>query len=370
MKILVSGLPHSMGGIGTLVYNMATYNAIAGQGRITFEFLLPADSKYLPILEKDGYTCYKVPPLSHVFAYRARLKEIFTQNPYDYIWINNTGKVDIFCPLLAKKYSGAKVIQHSHGTDMEEHGAKRTLFRLLEKLYGKRYEQLIDIPVACSQASADYFYHDKTLHETCMILPNGIFADRYRFDESRRSAIRERLGLAPETILLGAVGRLTAVKNYSFLVELTAQLPEHFVCVLLGDGVERASLTRQIEELHLTDRVLLVGRQSQVADYLFAMDLFLMPSFNEGMPFSIIEAQAAGLPCLASKGISQETDLTGRVQFLGLESADEWLRACLAFDPMQHDAAARLQGYDLVKQRGFSIEDSYERFVNAVYENA
>ncbi len=358
MRILVTGLSKDKGGVGTLLLNIAKCNKLQGNAeKIQFTFLVPEQSEYIDILEREKYEYFLCPPIWKVGKYRKLLKSIFTNDRYDYVWINNTSKVDILFPKTAKKVGKAKVIQHSHGTNSEETGLKKAAFQLLEFFNAKRYERLIDIPLACSEASADYFYRLAELRNDCTVLTNGIFADKYRFDEEKRRKIRERLGLN-EQILLGSVGRLTAVKNYSFLVSLMTLLPKEYVCVLVGDGEEREDLERQIAQNRLSDRVFLVGNQENVDEYVSAMDIFLMPSLHEGMPFSLIEAQAAGLRCIVSDGVPKESDLTENVTFLSLGDIEKWAENCMA--QRQRD---RQLGYVKIKEKGYSIEDAYQIFL-------
>lgn len=363
-RILVSGLSVDIGGIGALLTNLVSYNKQIGNSKdFVFEFLVPHKSKYLSFLEKENYTYYEVPSLTHIISYILILKNIFRKNHYDYIWINNTSKVDVFLPLLAKRIGKAKIIQHSHGVDCEEKGIKRLIFKLCEFLWGRAYENLIDVPLACSELSADYFYKKSSLRDRCLVLHNGIFLEKFKYNEKARSATRGALGIeSGEVILLGAVGRLTKIKNYPFLIELMSLLPRNYYCIIVGDGEDEDLLKGQIRELKLEDRVKLLGKRDDIPDLLCAMDLFVMPSLYEGLPFSIIEAQASGLRCLASDGISKEADLFGNVIFVNLSEITDWKKQSLK----ALDYIDRIQWNMRVKQSGYSIEESYESFVQAI----
>ncbi len=359
MRVLVTGLPCGKGGIGTLIYNIALYNRqIDTASSIEFEFLVPKGSQYTELLCKENYTCHECPNLKNFIAYYKTIKKVFSGNTYDYAWINNTSRVDIIVPLLAKKH-GTQVIQHSHGIDTEERGMKRMLFLLLEQIYGAKYDRLIDIPVACSVASADYFYQNKGLRERCTILSNGIFAENFRYNEKTRTRIRQELDMDSTTVLLGAVGRLTAVKNYSFLINVLSKLPTNYSCVVLGDGEERESLIKRINDEGMRDRFFLLGNKSNVSDYLSAMDIFVMPSLNEGMPFSVIEAQTSGLKCVCSTGISEEVNITGNVLFADISDVNSWIGALTADKKEIYD---RTFGYEQIKKQGFSVEETYIKF--------
>lgn len=363
MKILVTGLGKTKGGIGTLLLNMAKCNSMQSDADgMQFEFVLPKKSEYKEIFDSEGYRYYECPRLYNIIGYRSKLKKIISEEKYDYVWINNTSKVDIILPLLAKHH-GTRVIQHSHGVSGEERGLKKFIFSCAEFVFGKKYETLIDIPIACSEASADYFYQDKVLRDRCTVLGNGIFTEKFRFNENSRTKIRGALNIKEDDILIGAVGRLTKVKNYPFLVRLIATLPVRFKGIVVGDGEDREMLAEMIQQQNLTDRFILAGQKNNIQDYLSAMDIFAMPSFNEGLPFSIVEAQCAGLTCIASTGISPECDLTGNVTFADINCQEEWVNFCLKYTS---NGIERNNQCKKIQEKGYSIEETYRSFLQAI----
>jgi len=218
MRILVTGMPRTMGGIGTLLFNIAGCNDLQDQReKVIFDFLTPEGSQCIDQLQKKQYDYYECPPIWRVFSYYKVVRSCFSEKNYNYVWINNTSKIDIVLPLVAKYKGKARIIQHSHGVDSEERGLKKFIFSLLQRLYGKQYERLIDIPLACSEASADYFYQNESLRNRCKVLGNGIFTDRFQFNPCKREEIRREMNIEKDDIFIGTVGRLTGVKNYPFL---------------------------------------------------------------------------------------------------------------------------------------------------------
>ena len=360
MRILVTGLPKNRGGIGTLLVNIAKCNSMqCNSNKVQFEFLLPEESEYKEIFDADGYRYYECPRLYNIIGYYSVLKKILSLGQYDYVWINNTSKVDLLLPFVAKRLGKARIIQHSHGISCEERGVKKLVFSLLEHIYGRKYEALIDIPLACSVASADYFYQNVELRNRCYILGNGIFTEKFQFNQNQRARLRSKMNVKDDDILVGAVGRLTTVKNYPFLIRLVSALPSHYKGIIVGDGEDRAILTEMIQQEDLSDRFLLVGQKDNVADYYSAMDIFAMPSFNEGLPFSIVEAQCAGLSCIASTGISMECNLTGNVHFASLERIDDWIGTITKVFP---NTITRRDMNRVISEKGYDINNSYLSF--------
>ena len=88
------------------------------------------------------------------------------------------------------------------------------------------------------------------------------------------------------------------------------------------------SMKEKVKQMKLEDSVLFMGLRSDVSDLMQAMDLFFLPSLNEGLPVVAVEAQAMGLPVLTSTGVPEETDITGNVKFLDLDNdLSEWIEA-------------------------------------------
>lgn len=89
--------------------------------------------------------------------------------------------------------------------------------------------------------------------------------------------------------------------------------------VLIGDGSLWRNMEEMIEEYDLEDQVLLCGKQAEIEKWYQAMDVFVLPSWFEGLPLSLIEAQTADLPCLVSEHVSKEVEISGHCHFLRLD---------------------------------------------------
>ncbi|MCX5406685.1 glycosyltransferase [Streptomyces sp. NBC_00335] len=140
------------------------------------------------------------------------------------------------------------------------------------------------------------------------VVPNGIEAVRFRFDEGVRRATRTRTGLPERAFVVGGVGRLVPGKRFDVLVRAVAALPGAHL-LLAGDGPERAALRRLAAELGAQSRIHLLGERDPLGDstdgrtpgipaLLAAMDVFVSPSKEEAFGLAVIEALAAGLPVL------------------------------------------------------------------------
>ena len=366
MRILVDGMPRTIGGIGSLIVNLAECSRKkSNENDLVFEFIIAGTSGYLPLLEEKGYKYYIAPPIKKIKQYKEFLEDLFANHKFDYLWFNNTSKVNLLLPEAAKR-NGLKVISHPHGIDTEEKGIKRIAFKVLDAVNTPRMFSLIDVPFACSEEAANIYYKgNPDLRKRTTIIKNGISTSTYTFNQEDRDKIRLELHLDPGDCLLGAVGRLTAVKNYAFIINLLASLEDKYKMIIIGDGEEKEKLSELVHEKKLENRCFLLGAKDNVADYYSAMDCFLMPSFNEGMPYSVIEAQCEGLPCVLSDTLSKELDITGLVQYCSIESVDSWKNDVNKISP----PVDRALFYRKVKEAGYSIENTYLQFERSIRDN-
>ncbi|MFJ9637666.1 glycosyltransferase [Streptomyces sp. NPDC101178] len=141
--------------------------------------------------------------------------------------------------------------------------------------------------------------------ERIRLVPNGIDADRYRFDPDRRLAVRTALGIPDDAFVVGGVGRLVPGKRFDVAVRAVAALPEARL-LLAGDGPEAGALRALAAELGAADRILLLGECGAggggpvpgVPALLSAVDTFVSTSREESFGLAAVEALAAGLPVL------------------------------------------------------------------------
>ncbi|HEX2773059.1 MAG TPA: glycosyltransferase [Micromonosporaceae bacterium] len=124
------------------------------------------------------------------------------------------------------------------------------------------------------------------------LIPNGIEADRYRFDPARRARVRAQLGIAPGRFVVGSVGRLVSGKNIDVMLRaLRGQAA--VTALVLGEGPERPALTTLARELRVD--AVFTGESADVPGYLSAMDVLVAPSTEETFGLAVMEALAAGL---------------------------------------------------------------------------
>lgn len=186
------------------------------------------------------------------------------------------------------------------------------------------------VKLAPSQLAADFMFGKNS---DVKLINNGVDLDVFCFDREDRVRIREEFGLS-DKFVVGHVGRFAQQKNHRYLLKVFQQIHkqhENAVLLLVGTGSLEEQIRGWINELNLQDQVILAGQRFDIPALLSAMDVFVFPSFHEGMPNTVIEAQATGLPCVIADTITREADITGLVRYLPLtESPETWANAALS----------------------------------------
>lgn len=225
-------------------------------------------------------------------------------------------------------------------------------------------KKLINTPLthrfACGEAAGKWLYGDKEF----TVINNAIQSERFIYNPEKSKEFKQLLKIE-DKVCFGHVGRFNAQKNHDFLIDIFADIKTQIpnaVLVLLGDGNLKAQIEEKVKDKNLQENVLFLGIQKNVNDYLQAFDYFLMPSLFEGLPVSLVEAQANGLKVFASDQITSETDVTGHISFLPIDSGTKiWVDEVLKFKDFQKTNTKEMivnAGYD-IQRNAASMQDFY-----------
>ncbi len=163
-------------------------------------------------------------------------------------------------------------------------------------------------------------------------LYNGIRISEYSGLQSEDKArIRQSIGIGKDEKVVGHVGRFVKIKNQRLIIEVFSEyLKEHSnsKLLLIGEGPELEINKKLAKEKHIEDRVIFAGARADVPKLLQIMDVYIFPSVVEGLGISVIEAQAACLPCVISDIIPKEAVVSDNVIRVGLdEDVSKWVEA-------------------------------------------
>lgn len=210
-----------------------------------------------------------------------------------------------------------------------------------------------NVKLAPSMLAAEFTFGKRVAHKSVHLLHNGVDLSVFRFDAEGRGRIREELSLG-DKLVVGHIGRFHQQKNHRYLLEtfraIRQQRPDA-VLLLVGIGELEETVRQWAEELGVEEAVIFAGQRFDIPQLLSAMDVFVFPSFYEGMPNTVIEAQATGLPCVIADTITPEADITGLVTYLPLtEDKQLWADTALSAVVQQRRDTAEdfaAHGYDI-----------------------
>jgi glycosyltransferase involved in cell wall biosynthesis len=223
---------------------------------------------------------------------------------------------------------------------------------------------------ASKKAAAALFGPDWQNDRRWRVLYCGIDLEPFK-SAPQPQAIRSELGIPADSFVIGHVGRFFEQKNHAFLVDIAqaiAHRGENFALLLIGDGPLRPAIKRRFGEAGLADKVIFLGLRDDVPRLLGAMDVFLFPSLFEGLGLVLVEAQAAGVPCVISDVVPEEADVVPLlVRRLPLsQSTSTWAEAVLTARRLK-DNISQPEALGIIEQSPFNILTSV-RELEFVYE--
>lgn len=332
------------------------------KSKVQFDFIVHTDKEchYDREIIEMGGRIFRVPPFRvyNILSYKRAFKRLFKQHPeFQAVHGHMTSTAAIYLP-IANKF-GIPTIAHARSAGVDS-GFKGYLTRFLRKNLANK----TDFCFACSKLAGEAVYGEEAVLEgKVKILPNTINAKKYEFSEEKQKEYRKKLRIEDKTVI-GHVGRFHPCKNHEFLLKVFAEyhsVNQNSVLMLVGQGEEMGKIKSQANQLQLQEDVLFLGNRKNVEDYYRVMDYFVFPSFYEGMPGTVIEAQASGLPCLVSDRITEEVGITELVTFMSIdEEPSVWSEYLLRYT----NKKSRERYQDIV-DAGFDVQGQakwYEQF--------
>ena len=317
----------NVGGSQTMMMNI--YRNIDRE-KIQFDFVIdhPDETYFAAEIEALGGRVFTLPIFRGVNAGEIRRdwsNFFYTHPEYRILHSHARSYAALFLP-VAKKH-GLKTIIHSHSTNSGSgvRGAVKSVLQLPLRAQA-------DVLMACSRGAGEWLFGAQACRsERFVLLPNGIDTRRFVSAPEKRAQYRRELGLEGKYVI-GHVGRFFDMKNHSFLLDVFQKVHERepeTVLLLVGEGPLQQAAARKAAELGVAEQVLMTGKRDDVPELLGAMDVFAFPSLWEGLPMTVVEAQAAGLPCVLSDTVTREVDLSPLVEYLPLGDAEVWASALL-----------------------------------------
>lgn len=347
------------GGIESVMYNYAL--SLLPETKI--DFLVFSETQGLlesPLLEK-GLRVFHSPSL-HKSAFQSiRFQtRIMRDGEYDIVHVNSyTGIISLACA----KVAGVRTrICHAH-TIAPISGLLAKIQSHLIKLLDS---YLANGLFACSKDVYKWTWGKMWFRKRRMVvIPNAIDVGRFSFSPEARVSIRRSMDINENCLVLGNVARFSPEKNHRFLLHVLAEVRESIPnskLVLVGRGETEESVKVLSRELGVQDHVVFTGIRSNISQFLSAFDVFLLPSHFEGLPVTLIEAQANGLPSICSDKVSSEVSVTDLIRFLPIDQGPSCWARILASGELRRQKPA--DSSMLVRDAGYDVESASKTLVN------
>lgn len=343
--------------------------------RVRFDFLVHTEKEghFDKEIKELGGQIFCVPRfrLYNFYSYRKAVKNFFEgHREFQAVQGHITSTASIYLP-IAKKAGIPVTIAHARSAGVDK-GIKGKMTRWMRRNLSKKADYLF----TCSELAGISVFGEKAVREgKTIFIPNAIDCRLFAYNEKKRMELRRKLGIEDKYVI-GHVGRFHYAKNHEYLLHIFAELckkeklnedlknKKSFVLLLLGEGSGMEGARALAEELGIADRVYFLGNRDNIYDYYQAMDYFVYPSRYEGLPGTMVEAQASGLKCVMSDTICREVAVTELVHTMDIR-ADAALWADYIRETADYQRKSHVEE---MQKAGFDVNGQAERMM-AFYEN-
>jgi glycosyltransferase involved in cell wall biosynthesis len=297
-----------LGGIERFVFELCRHLdasrfslAVYGLWNFEAEYKL----RWMRLLNEAGIDTFEGSPWQPSRPYQAfiatyrMLNQVLKKHPFEIIHSHDQFG-DIMAMLLKLQFSQVRLVRTAHNREW----LKRPLRKAL--LWGSLYPWLYDAEIGVNQRIVDDLDHRvvaKLLGKKGYLVPNAVNLDRFKRAYGVDSSLKAEIGLPPDCVVVGSIGRLTVQKGYTYLLQAARavlQKRQDVFFLIVGGGELDEDLRRQTQELGLAEHVIFCGPRADVERFIHVFDMFVSPSLWEGLPTVIMESMAAGIAVIAT----------------------------------------------------------------------
>ena len=292
-------------------------------------------------------------PILRVLANLSQMRRLLGAGDYDAAYFNLSNSFTMIYAWMAKRAGIPVRVVHSHCTGIRP-GFTYPVKVLAHNLGRALFVSSVTQYFACSELAGRWMFGERLFRDgKVQLINNAVNTAAFALRPEERDQFRTQYGLDGKWVV-GTVARFSEEKNPFFLLSsfcvLAKRCPEAFL-LWIGEGERMESVQARAKELGIWDRILFFGKTNRVANCLWAMDVFCLPSRFEGNPVSVIEAQAAGCMCLVSDTVTKQCKVSDNVRFLPIDQgadvwAEEMQRSQRVCSPAQAATQVADNGYD------------------------
>lgn len=346
------------GGAETMVMN---YYRRIDRSKVQFDFMVHREERgaYDDEIEAMGGRIYRMCPIfpRNFKRYQRMLAEFFDAHPEYSIIHSHMSELGYFAFREAKAHGVKCTVCHAHNAP---HFKSETLSEKLKDVmrwyFKHKIRKYTDRKFVCGMDAGKWLFGRRSKRKFIM-MNNAIDAEKFCWDPERAAYLRGEMGLDGKFVV-AHVGRFNAQKNHTFLIDIFNII--HYknpdsVLLLVGGGDLEERIKLKVDSLGLTENVRFMGLRNDVNDILLAADVFLFPSLYEGLPVTLVEAQASGIKCVISDAVPRDCLITDNVDIVSLaETSGVWASEALKYA----DGYDREDMFEEIVSAGFDINEN------------
>lgn len=346
-------------GIARAILNYYEY---IDTSKVQFDFLtVDSDSDIVNEINARGGRVFEIDKLgiNNLFSVKKQIESFFSSHKDEYLIIHSSFyHIDFLIFPIARDNGARFFVSHSHNTRFSDSRIREVRNSVMCKMSLKYTNEY----VACSKKAAEFQFGKRIVDSgKVFILNNAIDAERFRYNPIIRDKIRNELKIQDKYVI-GSVGRFSKQKNHSFIFEIFAKyapIDRQAILLLVGEGDLMEHYKTVADNIGLADRIIFLGARPDVPNILQAMDCYIFPSLYEGLGISLIEAQAAGLPCIASSNIPFESKVSSNVKYLNIDDEEPWVE-----EIVRVKSKPRIDTFDEIVNAGYEIRNATQQLEN------
>lgn len=344
------------GGLETMLMN---YYRNIDRNIIQFDFLSHRkfEAEYDREIQKLGGRIYHISKLIPWSSnYKNELKSFFIKHPeYRIVHVHQDCLSSV--ALKCAQECGIPVrIAHSHTSS-----AAKNIKYPIKLYYMRQIPKYATHLFACGEKAGSWMFRGNEYR----VIRNAIDISKFKYNPQLKKEVCRELGFENKTVI-GHVGNFGVAKNHSFLIDIFKAVHDRdnsYRLLLVGDGKNRNEISEKVKRLGLMDCVVFLGTRNDVNRIMQAMDVFVFPSLFEGLPVTMIEEQAAGIPAVISDNVSKECIITENlVEKISLDKdISEWVTAVFnqaSKGKSDQSEAIQAAGYD-IKTEARNLQNIY-----------
>ncbi|MEW7278526.1 glycosyltransferase family 1 protein [Aquimarina sp. 2201CG1-2-11] len=358
------------GGAESMIMN---YYRKLDKSRIQFDFLVHRKNRgaFDDEIEEMGGNIYRFDAINPLFPnkYYKELRAFLNQHNEYRIIHSHLNTFSCFPLKIAEEFGIPCRIAHAHiaidkvnifSLFKSKESKSETIKKIIKLQLKKRIKNHATHFLSCGQKAGEWLFDNSPF----TTMNNAIDTESFLYDKTIEAAYKEKLGLCDE-LVLGHIGRFVSQKNHEFLLKIFEEVlnkKENVSLVLIGDGPLRSNIEQAAKKMKVDHKIQFLGVRPDIPKLCQMLHFFVFPSFYEGLPVTLIEAQASGLKILASDTITKEVELTSNIKFLSIQDSPRfWADQILnskGYEKQNTKEAIVKGGYDIISNTR-KIEEFY-----------